>query len=165
MQQGIRREMVTADMPYSEVQTTILQSIRDHFNLVLGRPEILNRFGENFVVFDFIRSPVDKHIVDHLLKQLISSLAEQHKLQLRIQRPVRDMLVTLAAPHLIHGGRGIRNIVDAALINPLASRLFELELAEHSTIVLTNLIDHGEEAKQRFSLELGVQKAVIETDN
>ncbi len=158
MQQGVRRELVTAAMSYKEVRAMILQRIREHFNVVLGRPEILNRFGENFVVFDFIRPPVDKHIIDHLLKQLISSLAEQQKLHLRIQRNVCDILVKLARSHLDHGGRGIRNVVDTALINPLASRLFELELAAGSKIVLTNLIDHGEDAKQRFSVELHLEK-------
>ncbi|MDQ7091118.1 MAG: AAA family ATPase [Methylococcales bacterium] len=159
MQQGIRREMVTSSMSYQEVQATILQSIRDHFNLVLGRPEILNRFGDNFVIFDFIRPPVDEHIIDNLLKQLIASLAEQQKLTLRIQRNVRDKLVELARPHLDHGGRGIRNVLDAALINPLASRLFELELKADSKIMLTHLMVHDEDAKQRFSVELRFQKA------
>jgi ATP-dependent Clp protease ATP-binding subunit ClpA len=160
MQQGIRRQLVTQAMTYQEVQATILQSIRDHFNLVLGRPEILNRFGENFVVFDFIRPPVDEQIIDNLLKQLIASVAEQQKLQLGISRTVRDTLIQLARPHLEHGGRGIRNVLDMALINPLASRLFELELPPNSKIVLTQLFEHGEEAKQRFSIEVKVQDSV-----
>ena len=159
MQQGVRRQLVTPSMSYAEVQNTILQSIREHFNLVLGRPEILNRFGENFVVFDFIRPPVDEAIIDNLLKQLIASIAEQQKLQLRIQHNVRDTLIKLARPHLEHGGRGIRNVLDAALINPLASRLFELELQPNSKVLLTNLLEHGEEAKQRFTIELRLLKA------
>ena len=160
MQQGIRRQLVTPAMTYQEVQTTILQSIRDHFNLVLGRPEILNRFGENFVVFDFIRPPVDEQIMDNLLKQLVASVAEQQKLQLGISRNVRDALIQLARPHLEHGGRGIRNVLDMALINPLASRLFEMELPPNSKVVLTQLFEHGEDAKQRFSIEVKVQNTV-----
>ncbi|MDM8548364.1 AAA family ATPase [Candidatus Venteria ishoeyi] len=156
---GARRQLVTPDMTYPQVQETILQSIRDHFNLVLGRPEILNRFGENFVVFDFIRPPVDEQIIDRLLLQLTASLAEQQKLQLRIQRPVRDTLVKLARKHLEHGGRGIRNILDAALINPLAERLFELELKPGATVHLYQLLEHNGQSKQRFTLELTVNDA------
>jgi ATP-dependent Clp protease ATP-binding subunit ClpA len=151
-----RRALVTPDMPYAQVQQTMLQSLRDHFNLTLGRPEILNRFGDNFVVFDFIRPPVDEHIVDHLLRQLTSAMAEQQKLSLRIAAPAREILVSLARQRLEHGGRGIRNLIDAALINPLASRLFDLDPPPGATITLQNLIDHGAAAGQRFSVEIVV---------
>jgi MoxR-like ATPase len=149
-----RRQLVQPEMPYAQVRETILQAIRDHFNLTLGRPEILNRFGENFVVFDFIRPPVDEQIVDRLLVQLINAVAEQQKIQLRLSKPVRDTLVTLARANLQHGGRGIRNILEAALINPLAAALFDQHLGPGSVVRLKRLLDQGEQAGQRFVLEL-----------
>jgi len=32
-----------------------MSEIGRHFKLILNRPEILNRIGENIIVFDFIR--------------------------------------------------------------------------------------------------------------
>ena len=33
------------------------QAVQGHFNDTLGRPELLNRFGDNIIVFDFITDP------------------------------------------------------------------------------------------------------------
>ena len=46
---------VSLDMSYEDMSKRIIESISNYFKLQLGRPEILNRIGENFVVFDFIR--------------------------------------------------------------------------------------------------------------
>ncbi len=117
-EEGARRQPVAPEMSYARLREVILEAIRQHFNLELGRPEILNRFGDNFVVFDFIHPPVDEQILDHLLQQLATSLLEQHKLLLRLPEPVREQLVALGRSHLGHGGRGIRNSLEAALVNP-----------------------------------------------
>jgi ATP-dependent Clp protease ATP-binding subunit ClpA len=135
------------------MREVILQGIRDHFNFALGRPEILNRFGDNFVVFDFIRPPIDEEIVDLLLKRLISSAREEQKIPLVIDQPVRQALIGLARQNLQHGGRGIRNVIDAALVNPLNRLLFERGAqAEGLSMHLTDLIDHGPEAPHRFEV-------------
>lgn len=151
---GQRQTLVTADMPYGQVKDTILQAIRDHFNYQLGRPEILNRFGENFVVFDFIRPQVAEQILDRLLAQLIASMAEQQKITLRLQKSVRETLIQLAQRHLDHGGRGIRNLVDAALINPLATALFDNNVQAGQQVRVKQVLDHGEEQARRFSVDI-----------
>ena len=50
---GERVQKVTYDMTYEEVQKNVRKGIENYFKLQLGRPEILNRIGENIVVFDF----------------------------------------------------------------------------------------------------------------
>ena len=52
---GNRHPNVTMDMDYAEVEKNVRRAIEDYFKLELGRPEILNRIGENIVVFDYIR--------------------------------------------------------------------------------------------------------------
>ena len=32
-----------------------MEAVQGHFNDTLGRPELLNRFGDNIIVFDFIK--------------------------------------------------------------------------------------------------------------
>ena len=149
-----RQSLVTPDMPYAQVESLILQAIREHFNQVLGRPEILNRFGENFVVFDFIRPPADQEILDRLLQQLTASLIEQQGIRLSIAPAVKEALLALARQKLEHGGRGIRNMLEAALVNPLASVLFDQGIAAGADIELSQLIDHGEGASNRFEIRL-----------
>lgn len=158
---GGRQELVNPDMSYHQVHEIILRTIREHFNYELGRPEILNRFGDNFVVFDFIRPEVAEQIVEHLLRQLLNSLAEQQKIHLRLSRHVRDTLVKLSQERLEHGGRGIRNLLDAALINPLAASLFDHNVQAGARLRVVDLKDNGEQSTQRFEITLAKEK---ETD-
>jgi hypothetical protein len=153
---GARQQLIAPDMTYQHLRELILEAIRRHFNLELGRPEILNRFGDNFVVFDFIRPPVDEQILDHLLEQLSASLREQQKIHLQLAPAVRAQLVALGRSRLGHGGRGIRNALETALVNPLAGALFDADVPPGSRVRVTRLVEHGAEAARRFSLELGL---------
>ncbi len=148
--------LVTPDMPYARMRDIVLEAIRDHFNFVLGRPEILNRFGDNFVVFDFIKPPLDEQIVDLLIGKLVKAAREGKKMELVVERKVRDALVTLARQHLQHGGRGIRNAIDYALVNPLSRVLFDKNVQPQARVRVFDLIDRGEEAATRFELSAEV---------
>ncbi len=156
---GRRRQLVSAEQDYREVQSVMLQAIRDHFNQVLGRPEILNRFGENFVVFDFIRPPVDEQIVDHLLRQLLHSLAEQQGISLQLRKSVRQALIELARCNLEFGGRGIRNIVDSAMINPLATALFDQQVRAGDKVMIEALHTHQDNSHQPVTLDIRVSRS------
>src|SRR3974377_1806851 len=52
---GSRVANVSPDDEYVWVRTKVRREIERHFKTVLNRPEILNRIGDNIVVFDFIR--------------------------------------------------------------------------------------------------------------
>ncbi|HOV73061.1 MAG TPA: AAA family ATPase [Candidatus Hydrogenedentes bacterium] len=149
--------LVTPDMPYARMRDIILDAIHDHFNFVLGRPEILNRFGDNFVVFDFIKAPLDEQIVDLLIGKLVKAAREGKKMELIVEPKVRNALVALARQHLQHGGRGIRNAIDSALVNPLSRVLFDRNVQPHALVRVQDLIDRGEEAATRFDLTVEVQ--------
>jgi ATP-dependent Clp protease ATP-binding subunit ClpA len=140
---------------YPELRAGVLQAIRDHFNRELGRPEILNRFGDSFVVFDFIRPPVDEQIIDLLLGQLRESLRRERDIGLTWSDEIRAALVGLArAGYLRHGGRGIRNLLDTALVEPLARWLFDHGIKNHAELRVEGLNDHGEDAPYRYELAI-----------
>ena len=151
--------LVTPAMPYVQMKEIILEEIRRHFNFVLGRPEVLNRFGDNFVIFDFIKAPVDEQIVDLLISKLARAAKETKKMDLIIEPPAREKLVALARRHLHHGGRGIRNAVDSALVNPLSRTLFDENVQPHAHVRVIDLRDNGEDAATRFELVVSVSKS------
>ncbi|HUW62681.1 MAG TPA: AAA family ATPase [Candidatus Bathyarchaeia archaeon] len=155
--EGTTQVLVTPDMAYTSMRDIILQEIRNHFNFVLGRPEILNRFGDNFVVFDFIKPPVDEEIVDLLTSKLVKAAQEKKQIDLVLDKAVREKLVALGRTRLQHGGRGVRNMVDHALINPLSRALFDQEVEPGSTVRLLELVDKGEDATARFLLKISVK--------
>ena len=121
---GARIPNVTADQPFEEVRRRVRLEIENHFKLVLNRPEILNRIGENIIVFDFIRPEIAARIFDHMVQNILSNVAETAHI-ITIAEDVKNQLRSICLADLAHGGRGIRNQLEAHLINPLARALFE----------------------------------------
>ena len=136
---GIRAPNVTPDMEYAEVQKKVRQAIEDYFKLELGRPEILNRIGENIVVFDFIRPEVAKQILDAQLTKIVENLASEKAIELVITDKAKSVLVAKALENLGNGGRGIGNIVESLLINPLARYMFDEAIKSDVRITLNDI--------------------------
>ena len=136
---GVREANVTPDMDYSEVQKRVRQAIEDYFKLELGRPEILNRIGDNIVVFDFIRPEVAKLILDAQITKIVNNLATEKEIELVITDKAKSVLTTKALENLSNGGRGIGNIVESMLINPLARYLFDEQIRGKTRITLNNI--------------------------
>ena len=112
-------------MPYDEMQQHLIAEIKDFFKLKLGRPEILNRIGDNFVVFDFIRDHVAVEILKSQLKRIQNNLLRTNGIHLSVSESAIDTLKTLSFGNLENGGRGIGNIVETVFINPLSRYIFD----------------------------------------
>lgn len=136
---GERRQNVNSDMTYEEVSTNIRAAIESYFKLELGRPEILNRIGENIVVFDFIRPDVAKQILDGQLEKISKTLLTEKHIQLEFLPEAYEVLKNTALGNLNNGGRGIGNIVESLLINPLARFLFDNDTFENAEVRIENI--------------------------
>ena len=133
---GNREANVTMDMPYKEVQDRVRSAIEDYFKLELGRPEILNRIGENIVVFDYIRPEAAKLILKSQVNKIIARMAEQKNIRIRIEDHAYAGLEEAATFDLSNGGRGIGNQVESLMINPLSRWLFDHEIIEDADLVI-----------------------------
>lgn len=123
---GSRVANVTPDQPFEEVRSRVRTEIGNHFKLVLNRPEILNRFGENVIVFDFIRPAIAEEIFASMVRAVLADAAASgHRVSLSSE--AWDALRHLCTADLSNGGRGIRNQIEAHLINPLARAVFDRE--------------------------------------
>lgn len=137
--QGCRAaELEKVLTPYSELRSRLLPALERFFKLELGRPEIYNRFGNNFVVFDFIRPDVMAQIVERMLDAIRQELLEKRKIDLNFG-PVRDYLWHRATANLEQGGRGVGNMLETVLVNPLARKLFEEQVADGTALTVTNI--------------------------
>ncbi len=133
---GNREANVTMDMDYAEVQTRVRSAIEDYFKLELGRPEILNRIGENIVVFDYIRKEAADLILQGQVNKIIRNLREQKNVEIRIEDYAYKSLEEAATFDLSNGGRGIGNQVESLVINPLSRWLFDNEITGNAKIVI-----------------------------
>ena len=136
---GERAANVTIDMPYEEVSDKVKSAIADYFKLELGRPEILNRIGENIVVFDYIRPEIGQQILDAQINKIIRTLKAEKKIDLVIEAAARDALSSSALGNLNNGGRGIGNIVESYLINPLSRFLFDQRVFDNAEVYIDSV--------------------------
>ncbi len=134
--QGRRVQNVQADDAPEVVEERVRQAIQDYFKFHLSRPEILNRLGDNIVVFGFIAPHIGAQIMDGMLSNVIARVREEHKTELRIPDTVRAQLRTECTRDLSNGGRGIGNRLESAFINPLSRALFLFPLEGRTQITV-----------------------------
>ena len=130
-------------MSYEEVQSKVREGIEHYFKLELGRPEILNRIGENIVVFDFIRESVAGEIFDSQINRIINNLKMDKGIKLVLSDQAHDTLLNAAIGNLDNGGRGIGNIVESMFINPLSRYMFDHELFSDCEIVVESIVNEN----------------------
>ena len=140
---GERKQVVSSDMSYEEVQSKVREGIEHYFKLELGRPEILNRIGENIVVFDFIRESVAGEILDSQINRIINNLKMDKGIKLVLSDQAHNTLLNAAIGNLDNGGRGIGNIVESMFINPLSRYMFDHELFSDCEIVVESIVNEN----------------------
>jgi energy-coupling factor transporter ATP-binding protein EcfA2 len=142
---GQRQLNVQPGEPYEQVERKVRTAIADYFKFTLGRPEILNRIGDNIVVFDFIQPAIAEQIFTGMLDHVARRIADEHDLTLLIPEPVRQQLLAWCTEELSDGGCGIGNRLETTFVNPLARALFHLaedRQRRQITVTAVRLVDH-----------------------
>lgn len=138
---------VSVDMPYDEMKDRIISAIKDYFKIQLGRPEILNRIGDNFVVFDFIREEVAKQILESQINKIAQNLNSTKKIALELSDESFEYLLNKSFGNIENGGRGIGNIVEKQLINPLSRYIFDNNVDEGKMVLIKKIEEDDEISK------------------
>lgn len=136
---GQRIKNVDSSMDYPAVQAAVRQGIEDYFKYQLGRPEILNRIGENIVVFDFIRPDVAEGILRAQLEKIRKNMREAKNIDLVISKEVVASLMERVLGNLENGGRGIGNVVESLFVNPLSRYMFDSHLLRDCRIIVEKI--------------------------
>ena len=117
-----RREMlVSIDETYESMENKVINGIKAHF-----KPEVVNRIGNNIVVFDFIRDEVSQLIVKSQIKKINENIEKIKKIKIVISPEILDYYYKLAKEKnvLEMGGRGIGNMIEDKYINELSDYIF-----------------------------------------
>jgi hypothetical protein len=115
------------DREYAKVRTKVQSGVEDYFKHYLGRPELLNRIGQNIIIFDFIREPqmrliLERKVLPSIQKQVQSELG----VNVEFSPLVSDQLLAQIGKDISAGGRGVGNLAESAVLNPLARVIFSL---------------------------------------
>jgi len=130
-------------MPYEQIRAGVLEAISGFFTFQISRPEILNRIGENIVVFDFIRGEVAQEIFRKMLQNVLYALSEQYRISVTFEAEAVQRLYDACSADLLMGGRGIGNKLEEVFINPLSRLMFQLEATAGDRIHLQELRQEG----------------------
>ena len=141
--QGQRVQNVRPGDDYAVVEQRVREAIADYFKFRLSRPELLNRIGDNIVVFNFITPEVAEKIFDGMLHNVARRMQEENKLRLTMPLAVRNELLARCTRDLSNGGRGIGNALESCFVNPLARALFEQDLDGKQTVSISGLQEEG----------------------
>jgi len=138
---GETQQLISPDeADYKKVEEEINKAIKEFFIKEIKRPEILNRLGENIIVFDFIRPEAAKQIFNKMLENIKSKLSEDNKINIEINDEVNKKLLEECTKDLAMGGRGIGNKLEEIFINPLSRALFDNEIKEKESFIISELI-------------------------
>lgn len=131
------------DVEYQTVQAKVLEGVQHYIKHFLGRPELLNRIGQNIIVFDFIRPPILREIMQ---KRVLESIREQvwdrWQLAVKFAPEVLDQLMEINGDDISSGGRGMGNLAETALLNPLARVMFDI-ISERESLAGCSLLITG----------------------
>jgi ATP-dependent Clp protease ATP-binding subunit ClpA len=131
--------IVTRGEDYEEIERKVKAAIAEHFTNEIGRPELLNRFGDNIVVFDFISDEAAEMIFAQQVASITRRLDEEQQVRLVLADEAWTALSGICTEDTGNGGRGIGNMLESALINPLSRVLFAQELRPGSTVTVTSV--------------------------
>jgi hypothetical protein len=122
---GVKRAIVRpGEQTYEDLERLVRAAVTSHFTDDIGRPELLNRFGDNIVVFDFISDETALEIFDIMVANILAIAASQHDLRIDLSPTARAELRDWCTADLANGGRGIGNALESMFIDPLARTLF-----------------------------------------
>lgn len=133
---------MTEDTPEfrSRVTTMLTEGVKSYFN-DNGRPELLNRLGEdNIVVFQFINKHDAEKICDYKLGKICKTIETEKNIHIIVDEVV-DMLHEKAILERPHGGRGVGNMLEREFLNPLAG--FICTLPDMPSVLKCHIGDNG----------------------
>jgi ATP-dependent Clp protease ATP-binding subunit ClpB len=116
-----------------------MEAVSAYFTYQISRPEILNRIGENVVVFDFIRSEVAREIFKKMLQNVLYTLGDQYRISVGFEPEAVQQLFDVCCDDLAMGGRGIGNRLEEVFINPLSRLMFQLEARGGDRLLIRQL--------------------------
>ncbi|MFE2109453.1 AAA family ATPase [Kitasatospora sp. NPDC059463] len=146
-----KREFNRHDDPML-VRQGLREAFDTFFNDQIKRPELRNRFGDNFIPMDFMQEKWVPQILDKAIASVAARVQEVHGAALTLSDDAWEVLRVEATRRLDHGGRGVLTAVESALVNPLAKEVFRTPPRRGERIEVVAV--EGDEDGEGYRLEV-----------
>ncbi len=139
-----RRNIVHPGEPYDVIRAKVEAAMATHF-----KPEVLNRIGDNIVVFDYISPEASRLILQAQLAKINGNVRTRCGITVAASEALTEHLLEAAMADEVreNGGRGIGNLVENAYLNPLATFIFDNGIERGEAVEA--LLAHGAVAFRR----------------
>jgi hypothetical protein len=112
---------------FKDVENHFRTEVEWFFTSRIGRAELLNRLGDNIVVFDLLRPDYVEKIAAKFLKMLAVTASDKYRLTVEADETV---ITTIRARmsegnNMLFGGRRIKSLLETLVERPLNRWLFE----------------------------------------
>ena len=147
----VKEAIVTAEDDFECIEKSVHEAVHDYFVSELGKPEILNRIGNNLIVFNFIQKEVIPNILSKQIHSIAENLMENKKIKISIksESAAWKFLIRKSEENLNFGGRGIGNAVEKYFINPLGRVIADEDWKDGEQYQIDDII-HEEEIRLSF---------------
>ena len=146
---------VNADLDPKEVKKLFVEKVQDHFITKLGRPELLNRIGDNIVAFNFIDDPeVFIKIAKLKFKKIEDFVTERYGAKIVFEQEDDIFMAIGKKAGKQNGGRGLLNVMESFIINPLSEFIFERSNMLRNRQIIIKLLIPDKPEFCRFDFEL-----------
>ena len=137
----------------AEIKKKFIEAVRKHFVEELHRPELLNRIGNNIVAFNFISTPdVFVNIAKSKFRSVEMFVQERYKAKLVFEDEQSAFRAIAAKSGIQNGGRGMLNVMESAIIDPLSEYIFDrADMLEGRSIIIKLANDD----RLEYEFELG----------
>ena len=149
---NIGASKVQTGLTTAETSRRFIAEVKKHFVETLGRPELLNRIGDNIVAFNFIDDPTVFTQIARIKFQTVKDFVrERYHAELVFQDEEKAFLAIANKAGIANGGRGLLNIMESVIINPLSEFIFnKSDMLYNRRIVISSI---GNKAVFDFDLE------------
>ena len=128
-----RENIVKPGEPYSEIEKKVKEAMEIYF-----KPEVINRIGNNIVVFNYIDETASQVIARAKIKKINGNILKKKHITISVDDSVLEHMYALCwedEPRA-NGGRGIGNVIEESYLNPLSEFIFDHRIAEGDSVVI-----------------------------
>lgn len=133
-----------------EAKQYYLDALHKYFENVVGRVEILNRFGENKIVFNHIEEDVFQEIIEKKLKDTISNIQKRLKgvrIEIENLEEIQAFFMERLGEGTKFGARLVNSLIEEYFINEFASFYMEDEKISERVVVSIEHQNEGDKIK------------------
>ncbi|MCL2079202.1 MAG: AAA family ATPase [Oscillospiraceae bacterium] len=129
-----RENIVEPGEPYKDIREKVEKAVKTHY-----KPEVINRIGENIIVFNYIDPTASEEIAKKQIEVINKGILKNNKITVHVGQDALNLIFEkcLQDEARKNGGRGIGNVIEKDYLNTLAEFIYDSNCLPDSEITVS----------------------------